>query len=143
MGAGPALKDSAEETVIRAGAVSFGPSWLLWSWVGGPRRTSLEPRAAQGAPELTAGVVGAAFPKGTLAVRIREVLGPLFEDGEFAGALSARGRPAVSPGALALVSVLRYAEGLTGRPLTGCGPGWTESFCSAWSWMIPGSIPLF
>lgn len=72
---------------------------------------SLEPRADQGVPELTARVVRAAFPKGTLEVRIREALGPLFEDEAFA----VRGRPAVSPGALVLVSVLQYAEGLIDR----------------------------
>ncbi|WAZ19077.1 IS1182 family transposase [Streptomyces cinnabarinus] len=76
---------------------------------------SLEPRADQGVPELTARVVRAAFPRGTLAVRIREALGSLFEDEVFAGAFAVRGRPAVSPGALALVSVLQYAEGLTDR----------------------------
>ncbi|MFI6493767.1 transposase [Streptomyces sp. NPDC050564] len=48
-------------------------------------------------------------------MRIREALGPLFEDAAFAGAFPSRGRPAVSPGALALVSVLQYAEGLTDR----------------------------
>ena len=76
---------------------------------------SLEPRADLGVPELTARVVRASFPKGTLAVRIREALGPLFGDESFAEAFPARGRPAVSPGALALVSVLQYAEGLTDR----------------------------
>ncbi|MFE9969145.1 IS1182 family transposase [Streptomyces sp. NPDC005525] len=76
---------------------------------------SLESRADRGVPELTARVVRASFPKGTLAVRIREALGPLFEDGSFAEAFPRRGRPAVSPGALALVSVLQYAEGLTDR----------------------------
>ncbi|MCX4793468.1 IS1182 family transposase [Streptomyces sp. NBC_01242] len=76
---------------------------------------SLEPRADHGVPELTARVVRAAFPKGTMAVRIREALGPLFEDEAFAEAFAVRGRPAVSPGALALVSVLQYAEGLTDR----------------------------
>ncbi|MFF1392908.1 transposase [Streptomyces sp. NPDC058287] len=50
-----------------------------------------------------------------MAVRVREALGPLFGDGSFAEAFSNRGRPAVSPGALALVSVLQYAEGLTDR----------------------------
>ncbi|MFJ9843056.1 IS1182 family transposase, partial [Kitasatospora sp. NPDC101155] len=65
---------------------------------------SLESRADHGVPELTARVVRASFPKGTLAVRIRETLGPLFEDQSFAEAFPARGRPAVSPGALALVS---------------------------------------
>ena len=54
---------------------------------------SLEPRADHGVPELTARVVRAAFPKGTLAVRIREALGPLFEDEAFAGAFAVRGRP--------------------------------------------------
>ncbi|MFB6673166.1 hypothetical protein ACFCWG_12410 [Streptomyces sp. NPDC056390] len=58
-------------------------------------------------PELTARVVRAAFPKVTLAVRIREALGPLFEDKAFAGAFAVRGRPAVSPGASALVSLLQ------------------------------------
>ncbi|WP_189323181.1 hypothetical protein [Streptomyces flaveus] len=67
------------------------------------------------APELTARVVRASFPKGTLAVPVREALGPLFEDKPFAEAFSTRGRPAVSPGALALASVLQYAEGLTDR----------------------------
>ncbi|MGW8687050.1 IS1182 family transposase [Streptomyces sp. NPDC055817] len=76
---------------------------------------SLEPRADRGVPELTARVVRASFPKGTLAVRVREALGPLFEDESFTEAFPGRGRPAVSPGALALVSVLQYAEGLTDR----------------------------
>ncbi len=76
---------------------------------------SLESWDDRGVPELTARVVRASFPKGTLAVRVREALGRLFEDESFAGAFSTRGRPAVSPGALALVSVLQYAEGHTDR----------------------------
>jgi transposase len=76
---------------------------------------SLEPRSDDGVPELTARVVRAAFPRGTLAIRIREALGLLFADEDFAAAFPRRGRPAVSPGALALVSVLQYAEGLSDR----------------------------
>ncbi|MGP4085190.1 IS1182 family transposase [Streptomyces sp. KR55] len=76
---------------------------------------SLESRRDAGVPELTARVVRASFPKGTLAIRVREALGPLFEDASFAEAFPVRGRPAVSPGALALVSVLQYAEGLSDR----------------------------
>ncbi|MFJ9843505.1 transposase [Kitasatospora sp. NPDC101155] len=74
---------------------------------------SLESRDDYGVPELTARVVRASFPKGTLAVRIREALGPLFGDESFAEAFPQRGRPAISPGAL--VSVLQYAEGLSDR----------------------------
>ncbi|MCX4431314.1 IS1182 family transposase [Streptomyces mirabilis] len=48
-------------------------------------------------------------------MRIREVLGALFTDEDFVAALPDRGRPAISPGALALVSVLQYAEGLSDR----------------------------
>ncbi|MEV4378092.1 IS1182 family transposase [Streptosporangium sp. NPDC049644] len=76
---------------------------------------SLEPRADQGVPELTARMVRASFPKGTLAIRIREALGPLLADESFAEAFPAWGRPAISPGAPALVSVLQYAEGLSDR----------------------------
>ena len=76
---------------------------------------SLDPRSDDGVPEMTARVVRAAFPKGTLAVRIREALGPLFADEDFAAAFPRRGRPAASPGALALVSVLQFAEGLSDR----------------------------
>jgi transposase len=76
---------------------------------------SLEPRSDDGVPELTARVVRAAFPKRTLAIGIREALGPLFADEDFAAAFPGRGRPAASPGALALVSVLQYAEGLSDR----------------------------
>src|SRR6266568_2536851 len=84
--------------------------------VGGRRgEMSLEPRLDDGVPELTARVVRAAFPRGSLAVRIREALGPLFADEDFAAAFPRQGRPAVSPGALALVSVLQYAEGLSDR----------------------------
>lgn len=54
---------------------------------------SLEPRADQGVSELTARVVRAAFPKGTLAVRIREALGSLFEDEAFAEAFTGSSRP--------------------------------------------------
>jgi transposase len=63
---------------------------------------SLESRSDDGVPELTARVVRSSFPKGTLAIRIREALGVLFRDEDFAVAFPGRGRPAISPGALAM-----------------------------------------
>jgi transposase len=48
-------------------------------------------------------------------MRWRDVLGVLFEDGQFADLFAARGRPAESPGRLAVISVLQFAEGLTDR----------------------------
>jgi transposase len=60
-------------------------------------------------------VARAAFPKGCLAMRIRDGLGPLFSDEDFKAAFGVRGRPGISPGRLALVSVLQFAENLTDR----------------------------
>ncbi|ROO60615.1 transposase [Micromonospora sp. Llam0] len=76
---------------------------------------SLQSWDDRGVPEWTARVVRASFPKGTLAMRIRDALGPVFTDDMFTEAFPAGGRPAASPGALALVSVLQYAEGLSDR----------------------------
>ena len=76
---------------------------------------SLQPRPAPQVPEMTARVARAAFPKGCLAIRVRDQLGSLFADEEFVDAFGVRGRPGLSPGQLALVSVLQFAEGLTDR----------------------------
>jgi hypothetical protein len=45
----------------------------------------------------------------------RDELGELFADAEFAEAFGSRGRPGWSPGQLALVTVLQFAENLTDR----------------------------
>jgi transposase len=50
-----------------------------------------------------------------LAVAVRDEFGELFADGLFAEAFEVRGRPAWSPGRLALVTVLQKAENLTDR----------------------------
>jgi transposase len=50
-----------------------------------------------------------------LPVRVRDQLGELFADAEFAGAFGVRGKPSWPPGRLALVTVLQMAEGLTDR----------------------------
>ncbi|MGW2161737.1 IS1182 family transposase [Nonomuraea sp. NPDC001699] len=66
-------------------------------------------------PSATAEVARAAFPKGSLAIRIRDELGVLFADEDFAEAFSTRGQPALSPARLALVSILQFTENLSGR----------------------------
>jgi transposase len=73
------------------------------------------PRPSHAIPTMTAQVARAAFPKGCLAIRVRDALGELFEDVQFAELFATRGRPAVSPARLALVSVLQFAEGLSDR----------------------------
>src|SRR5919199_5326379 len=73
------------------------------------------PRPSHAVPAMTAQVARAAFPKGCLAIRVRDALGELFEDAQFAGLFATRGRPAVSPARLALVTLLQFAEGLSDR----------------------------
>src|SRR5689334_14322131 len=60
-------------------------------------------------------IARAAFPKGTLCLRIAEELGPLYHDDQFADLFPIRGQPAASPARLALTSVLQYVEGLSDR----------------------------
>jgi transposase len=80
---------------------------------------SLKLRPFGEVPEMTARVARATFRKGTrkgtLCLRIRDELGPVFTDEQFAGLFSDRGRPGWSPARLAWVSVLQFAEGLTDR----------------------------
>src|SRR3954467_5693522 len=76
---------------------------------------SLQPRPAGSIPEETRRVAQAAFPKGTLCLRIADELGPLYRDDQFADLFPTRGQPAASPARLAMVSVLPYVEGLSDR----------------------------
>lgn len=76
---------------------------------------SLRPRSCGVVPDETARVAGMVFPDGCLAMRARDVLGPIFADADFAGAFSRRGKPGISPALLALVSALQFAEGLSDR----------------------------
>ena len=66
-------------------------------------------------PEETSRVARAACPKGTLAMRLRDALGELYEDEQFAALYPVEGQPAYTPWRLAVVTVLQYAENLTDR----------------------------
>lgn len=67
-------------------------------------------------PEETARVARAAFPKGNVYMTMRDELGFWYKDSDFASLFtSSQGRPAESPGRLALVTVMQYAEGLADR----------------------------
>jgi transposase len=48
-------------------------------------------------------------------MRIRDELGELFHDEWFAAAFGVRGKPGISPGCLAMVTVLQFTENLTDR----------------------------
>ncbi len=66
-------------------------------------------------PAETARVARAAYPKGSLAMRLRDELGAIYRDEHFVGLFASRGQPAEAPWRLAIVLVLQYVEGLTDR----------------------------
>ncbi|MFF4484686.1 IS1182 family transposase [Streptomyces sp. NPDC001520] len=76
---------------------------------------SLRPRSYQRIPARTVRTARAACPKGTPAMLVRDRLDVLFGDEEFASLYPTDGRPGLSPGQLALVSVLQFAENLSDR----------------------------
>jgi transposase len=76
---------------------------------------SMYPQAMGSIPEETVRVARAACPKGTLAMRLRDTLGELYQDEQFAALYPVEGQPAYAPWRLAIVTVLQYAEGLTDR----------------------------
>ncbi len=76
---------------------------------------SLHPQDPPKVPDETRRVARAAFPKGTLCLRIADALGPVYRDGQFAALFPRRGQPAAAPGRLALAVVLQFVENLSDR----------------------------
>lgn len=76
---------------------------------------SMRPKPVGPVPEDTARVARAAFPKGTTYVQMRDVLGAIYDDEDFAELFEARGRPAIAPWRLALVTLMQFSEGLSDR----------------------------
>jgi len=76
---------------------------------------SLQPRRLPEVPADTAGAARAAFPRGSLAIRIRDELGEVWSDQRFQGLYGVRGKPGISPAQLMIVLVLAVAENLTDR----------------------------
>jgi len=69
---------------------------------------SLRPQVPLEVPEETCRIARAAFPKGTLCLRIADTLGAVYQDGQFATLFPRRGQPAAAPGRLAFATVLQF-----------------------------------
>ena len=65
--------------------------------------------------EETAQVAQAAFPQGNLYVTLRDTLGTIFSDADFAALFPPCGQPALSPWRLALVTIMQFRELLADR----------------------------
>jgi transposase len=75
----------------------------------------MRPKPIRPVPEDTARVAEAAFPKGNLYMHMRDVLGTIYDDEDFSELFEVRGRPAIAPWRLALVTLMQFSEGLSDR----------------------------
>jgi transposase len=76
---------------------------------------SLRPQPVPHIPTETARVARAAFPKGNIFMLLRDEIGTLAADEDFAALFPSHGRPAEAPWRLALVTVFQFIEGLSDR----------------------------
>ncbi len=76
---------------------------------------SLHPQAIPPIPEETARVAHAVLPEGNTYMQMRDELGTLYQDQDFADLFPTRGQAAEAPCRLALITIMQYAEGLTDR----------------------------
>jgi transposase len=66
-------------------------------------------------PDETVRVAQAAFPRGNTLMQMRDVLGTIYRDEQFADLFPVRGQPAEAPWRLALVTVFQFMERLPDR----------------------------
>jgi transposase len=76
---------------------------------------SLIPQRLNVIPEETIRVAKAVFPNGNLYLKIRDEVGTVFADEDFATLFPIKGQPAQSPARLAWITILQFAEDLTDR----------------------------
>jgi transposase len=75
----------------------------------------LKPSPIQPVPEATARVARAAFRKGNPLLKLRDELGAIFADADFADLFPRLGQPGLPPWRLALVTLLQFREDLPDR----------------------------
>ena len=66
-------------------------------------------------PSETVRVARAAFPKGTVAMRLRDEFSALYQDDDFQAFYPSRGQPALAPWRLALITIFQFLENLSDR----------------------------
>jgi transposase len=76
---------------------------------------SLHPQPLEPVPEDTVRVARAAFPKGNPYLTLRDQLGTIFQDEDFAALFPVCGQPGLPPWRLALITILQFRETLADR----------------------------
>ena len=102
---------------------------------------SLKPVPLTPIPEMTARIAKAAFPKSNLYLRLRDEMGTLYTEEDFAHLYPTHGQPGLPAWRLALVTLMQFLENLsdrrkracTRRQQTRCGRVSTGSMLWAWS----------
>ncbi len=79
------------------------------------RNMTLQPQNEFSIPEETARVARAAYPKGNIYIKMRDVLGTIYQDESFAHVFPQNGRPVEAPWRLALITVIQFMEELPDR----------------------------
>ena len=81
----------------------------------GGSSTCLHPDPIGGIPSETARVARAAFPKGTVAMRLRDEFSALYRDEDFRAFYPGRGQPAPAPWRPALITIFQFLDNLSDR----------------------------
>src|SRR5215510_10023304 len=76
---------------------------------------SLHPQPIAPVPEQIVRVAAAAFPKGNPYLTLRDQLGTIFQDEDFATLFPAWGYPGLPPWRLALITIMQFRENLADR----------------------------
>jgi len=76
---------------------------------------SLKPEPIGPIPPETVRLAKAVFPEGSPFMKMRDELGTLYQDEQFAALFPKEGQPALAPWRLALVTSMQFAEGLSDR----------------------------
>lgn len=79
---------------------------------------SLKSQAIAPVPAETARVARAAYPKGNVYMQMRDVLGSIYTNEDFADLFPKDGQPAEAPWRLALVTVMQFVENLSDQQAT-------------------------
>src|SRR5258708_4641096 len=74
---------------------------------------SLKSQAISPVPAETARIARAAYPKGNVYMQMRDVLGSIYTDEDFADLFPKDGQPAEAPWRLALITVMQFVENLS------------------------------
>lgn len=76
---------------------------------------TLQPQNEFSIPEETVRIARAAYPKGNVSMKMRDALGTIYQDKDFAHLFPQNGRPVEAPWRLALVTVMQFMEELPDR----------------------------